>query len=109
MRTHTARSRATPVAAPRLLLITPPMLSVNTPYPATPCLAGFLRNHGVAVAQTDLSLALTLRLFSRDGLARVAELLARTRRRTTTPSVRHFLRHAAAYGASVDAVIRTET
>ncbi|MFZ4396097.1 MAG: B12-binding domain-containing radical SAM protein [Kiritimatiellia bacterium] len=104
---HNAKTRATaPEGASRLLLITPPMLSVNTPYPAMPGLAGFLRNHGFAAAQADLSLALTLRLFSRDGLARVAGVLARTRRRTTTPPVRHFLRHAAAFSASVDSVIR---
>ncbi len=91
--------------AQRLLLITPPMLSFNTPYPATPGLAGFLRSHGIAVAQADLSLALILRLFSRGGLTRVAAVLTGRRRRTATPAVRQFLRHAAEYISTVDAVI----
>ena len=52
----------------RVLLITPPLVQLNTPYPATPVLAGFLQSQGVRVAQADLSLELVLRLFSRKGL-----------------------------------------
>lgn len=52
----------------RVLLITPPMVQLNTPYPATTVLAGFLQLQGIRVAQADLSLELVLRLFSRDGL-----------------------------------------
>ena len=102
---HTAKTRTMRDAAQRLLLITPPMLSVNTPYPATPGLAGFMHSHGIAAAQADLSLALILRLFSRGGLTRVAAVLTGSRRRTATPAVRQFLRHAADYISTVDAVI----
>lgn len=45
------------VKAPvRILLITPPMTQINTPYPATAYLTGFLRDKGFEVDQRDLSL-----------------------------------------------------
>src|SRR6187549_1731329 len=68
----------------RVLLITPPMTQLNTPYPATAYLMGCLRKHAadaVEVAQADLSLELFLRLFSRDGLTAVQAELAGARRR----------------------------
>ena len=39
----------------RLLLLTPPLLQTNTPYPATMHLTGFLRSRGFDVHQRDLS------------------------------------------------------
>ena len=67
----------------RLLLITPPMTQLNTPYPATAYLTGCLRKHvagAVEIAQADLSIELFLRLFSREGLTAVqAELAAAAR------------------------------
>lgn len=39
----------------RLLLLTPPLLQPNTPYPATMHLTGFLRSRGLDVHQRDLS------------------------------------------------------
>ena len=41
---------------PRLLLLTPPLLQPNTPYPATPHLTGFLEGLGLDVHQRDLSI-----------------------------------------------------
>ena len=45
------------------------MVQLNTPYPATAYLMGFLRLHaaelGLELAQADASLTLFLRLFSR--------------------------------------------
>ncbi|HXI60514.1 MAG TPA: hypothetical protein VNO55_30845, partial [Polyangia bacterium] len=85
----------------RILLITPPMTQLNSPYPATAYLTGCLRAHAgsdVTVRQADFSIELFLRLFSRDGLERIRGELAppgrgaRSRARATrsTPaSVRH--------------------
>jgi radical SAM superfamily enzyme YgiQ (UPF0313 family) len=56
---------------PRLLLITPPFTQLNTPYPATVYLTGFLQTNGVPVFQTDLSIETFLALFSRQGLSRL--------------------------------------
>jgi radical SAM superfamily enzyme YgiQ (UPF0313 family) len=86
-----------------VLLITPPLLQPNTPYPATPCLAGFLEAHGIPAAQADLSLELLLRLFSADGLRQVEAAVRRRRRRT--PATRHFLAHAAPCRRAVEPAI----
>jgi len=45
-----------------ILLLTPPFVQLNTPYPATPVLAGFLRSRGYAVEQRDLSLETALEM-----------------------------------------------
>ena len=44
----------------RVLALMPPMVQVNTPYPSTACLTGFLRSRGVEAFQTDLALELVL-------------------------------------------------
>jgi radical SAM superfamily enzyme YgiQ (UPF0313 family) len=60
-----------PSPSPRLLLITPPLTQLNTPYPATAYIKGFLVGRGYEVRQADLSIALVLKLFSKEGLTRV--------------------------------------
>ena len=91
----------------RVLLITPPMTQVNAAYAATPALAGFLRSRGLAtVAQTDLSLELALRLFSRRGVQAVTSALRRQKRVRSKRSVTSFLAQAANYARQVDGVIR---
>ena len=52
------------------------MTQLNTPYPSTAYLTGFLRSRGVDAVQEDLALALILRLLSADGLAAVKECIA---------------------------------
>jgi hypothetical protein len=49
------------------------MTQLNTPYPSTAYLTGFLRSRGISAVQEDLALALVLRLFSRDGLTALRE------------------------------------
>jgi len=56
----------------RVLLITPPLLPPNAPYPATPLLTAFLRRAGWDCRQADLSIELLSRIFSRAGLAELA-------------------------------------
>jgi radical SAM superfamily enzyme YgiQ (UPF0313 family) len=60
-----------PSPSPRLLLLTPPLTQLNTPYPATAYIKGFLVGRGYEVRQADLSIALVLKLFSKEGLTRV--------------------------------------
>lgn len=49
------------------------MVQLNTPYPATPVLTGFLKEQGVVATQYDMSLAVALRMFSREGLETAVE------------------------------------
>ncbi|WP_242693129.1 B12-binding domain-containing radical SAM protein [Sabulibacter ruber] len=62
-------------SAPKILLITPPLTQLNTPYPATAYIKGFLRGRGFDVAQADFGLELVLRLFSRKGLNQVFQAI----------------------------------
>ncbi|MBK8506548.1 MAG: radical SAM protein [Saprospiraceae bacterium] len=55
----------------KIWLITPPFTQINTPYPATCYLKGFLNTLGVQSYQSDLSLEVFLKIFSQDGLARI--------------------------------------
>lgn len=52
----------------KLLLITPPFTQLNTPYPATVYLKGFLNTHHIASYQSDLGIEVILQLFSKKGL-----------------------------------------
>lgn len=52
-----------------ILLITPPFTQLNTPYPATAYLKGFLNSKNISSAQVDLGIEVILALFSRDGLS----------------------------------------
>lgn len=59
----------------KTLLITPPLLQMNSPYPATAYLAGYLRSKGIEVFQKDMSLELLLQLFSPAGLRSIQRSL----------------------------------
>ncbi len=99
----------------RCLLVTPPMVQLNTPYPATAYLTGFLRMHatdlGLEVTQADASLALFLRLFSGPLVARMAHELRRrarmVKKSVSIPlSIAHFLSHADRYVDTVEHAVR---
>jgi hypothetical protein len=51
-----------------VFLITPPFTQLNTPYPATAYLKGFLNTKGISSYQADLGIEVTLALFSNEGL-----------------------------------------
>lgn len=54
-----------------ILLITPPFTQLNTPYPATAYLKGFLNTKGIDAYQMDLGIEVILELFSRSGLVQL--------------------------------------
>jgi Radical SAM superfamily len=89
----------------RVLALIPPMTQLNTPYPSTAYLTGFLRSRGVPAVQEDLALALVLALFSRPGLARVREAARALPPARQTAQVRHFEAAYARYADSVEPVI----
>lgn len=60
---------------PRLLLLTPPFVQTNCPYPATMHLTGFLRTLGCDVHQRDLSIKVTLDIFREYGDETTDELI----------------------------------
>ncbi len=54
-----------------LLLITPPFTQLNTPYPATAYLKGFLNTKEISSFQMDLGIEVILQLFSKEGLTQI--------------------------------------
>lgn len=56
-----------------VFLITPPFTQLNTPYPATAYLKGFLNTKGITSFQADLGIEVTLALFSKQGLQQLFE------------------------------------
>jgi radical SAM superfamily enzyme YgiQ (UPF0313 family) len=74
----------------RVLSIIPPMTQLNTPYPSTAYLTGFLRSRGVDAVQEDLALALVLRLFSPDGLRAIRACIDALPKSKRTPQIKSF-------------------
>ncbi|MTI41827.1 radical SAM protein [Fulvivirga lutimaris] len=62
-----------------LLLITPPFTQLNTPYPATAYLKGFLNTKDIPSHQMDLGIEVILELFSKKNLSRVFEQAEKNR------------------------------
>lgn len=53
----------------KFLLITPPLTQLNTPYPATTALKGFLQSKGYEVVQADLGIEMIDRIYSKAWLS----------------------------------------
>ena len=54
-----------------LLLITPPFTQLNTPYPATAYLKGFLDTKNISSYQIDLGIEVILEIFSKKGVTEI--------------------------------------
>lgn len=63
------------MTSPRVLLLLPPLTQLNTPYPSTAYLTGFLQSRNIAIEQADLGIEMVLRLFSPDGLRTIFQQL----------------------------------
>ena len=60
-----------------VFLITPPFTQLNTPYPATAYLKGFLNTRNIPAFQADLGIEVTLALFSKNGLQTLFQRVSR--------------------------------
>ncbi|MFP8835411.1 B12-binding domain-containing radical SAM protein [Hydrogenophaga sp. XSHU_21] len=85
----------------RVLSVIPPMTQLNTPYPSTAYLTGFLRSRGVDAVQADLALALVLRLFTPTGLDAIRERALATPEGDRSASVHAFLDQFVRYRRSI--------
>lgn len=54
-----------------ILLVSPPFTQLNTPYPATAYLKGFLNTQSIQSTQADLGMETILQLFSKQGLIEI--------------------------------------
>ncbi|MBK7426251.1 MAG: radical SAM protein [Saprospiraceae bacterium] len=58
-----------------IFLLTPPFTQLNTPYPATSYLKGFLNTKGISCFHADLGIEVILKIFSKKGLTEMFELV----------------------------------
>lgn len=62
----------------QILLITPPFTQLNTPYPGTVYLKGFLNTIDVSSFQSDLGIEVILKLFSKQGLTQLFDFVEKS-------------------------------
>ena len=89
-----------------VLSLIPPMTQLNTPYPSTAYLTGFLRSRNIDAVQEDLALALVLRLFTPAGLDAVKTRALAMKEADRSASVHAFLDQFAAYRSTIGPTIR---
>ncbi|MDT7838476.1 B12-binding domain-containing radical SAM protein [Aquabacterium sp. OR-4] len=92
---------AAPPSPMRVLSLIAPMTQLNTPYPSTAYLTGFLRSQGLHAQQDDLALALALALLSPGGLEALRAEAEAQAPRQRTPRVARFLAQFARYRAAI--------
>jgi radical SAM superfamily enzyme YgiQ (UPF0313 family) len=90
----------------RILSIIPPMTQLNTPYPSTAYLTGFLRSRNFHAEQVDLSIGLALQLLSVDGLQDIHRQIDSLARKQHTATTRFFAKHFEIYRATIGPAIR---
>jgi radical SAM superfamily enzyme YgiQ (UPF0313 family) len=95
----------TPGHASRILSLIPPMTQLNTPYPSTAYLTGFLRSRGIAAAQEDLALVLVLRLLSPAGLTQLREHCEAVPVRKRSAAVKSFIAQFDRYEETISPAI----
>jgi hypothetical protein len=85
----------------RVLSVIPPMTQLNTPYPSTAYLTGFLRSRGITAVQEDLALALVLQLLSPEGLRAVAAKVDALPAKKHSPAVQAFAAQRERYFSTI--------
>ena len=90
--------------ASTVLLITPPFTQLNTPYPATAYLKGFLNTKDVTSFQTDLGIEVTIALFSQQGLQQLFGSIASNE--GFSENINRIWTLRAQYMQTIDAAIR---
>jgi radical SAM superfamily enzyme YgiQ (UPF0313 family) len=85
----------------RVLSVIAPMTQLNTPYPSTAYLTGFLRSRGVHAVQEDLALGLALALLSSDGLVAVHAHIIALPERQRSPLAAAFVDRFDRYRATI--------
>lgn len=88
----------------KVLFITPPFTQLNTPYPATAYLKGFLNTINVPCNQADLGIEVILRLFCKKGLTDIFNIAA-SKGSSLSDNAARILRLKPNYLNTIDSVI----
>ena len=88
----------------QVFLITPPFTQLNTPYPATAYIKGFLNTKNISATQADLGIEVILKLFSKTGLENLfSNPIPKTQ--NLTPNCQRILALKGEYIKTIDSVI----
>ena len=89
-----------------ILLITPPFTQLNTPYPATAYLKGFLNTKKISSFQSDLGIEVILEIFSKQGLNEIFETVVKGNKQSQlTDNSKRILALKDDYIKTIDSVI----
>ena len=89
----------------KILSLIPPMTQLNTPYPSTAYLTGFLRSRGFDAVQEDLALALVLGFFTSAGLLEIKDQALKLSEENRSASVNFFLDYFFDYQSTITLAI----
>ncbi len=89
----------------KVLSLIPPMTQLNTPYPSTAYLTGFLRSRNIAAVQEDLALALVLSFFNSAGMSEMRTQALRLAEENRSASANYFLDAFELYQDTIEPVI----
>ena len=88
----------------KIFLITPPFTQLNTPYPATPYLKGFLKSQGYDVFQVDLGIELINAIFSRVGFQELFDAIHQAGKKLS-PNSRRIIKNKENYLQTIGQVM----
>ncbi len=89
----------------KVLSLIPPMTQLNTPYPSTAYLTGFLRSRKIDAVQEDLALALVLSFFTSQGISEIRTQTLNLPEEERSTSVNYFLDYFEIYQDTIEPVI----
>ena len=89
----------------KVLSLIPPMTQLNTPYPSTAYLTGFLRSRKIDAVQEDLALALVLSFFTSQGISEIRTQALNLPEEERSTSVNYFLDYFEIYQDTIEPVI----
>jgi hypothetical protein len=87
-----------------VFLITPPFTQLNTPYPATAYIKGFLNTKGIPSIQADLGIEVTLAMFNKEGLTKLFKAI-KSKEWELSPNCQRILALENNYINTIDQVI----
>ena len=93
------------MSAIKILSLIPPMTQLNTPYPSTAYLTGFLRSQALDAVQDDLALKLVLALLSKHGLDEIRAAALAQPEEERSAGVNVFLDYFARYQRTIEPTI----
>ena len=82
------------------------MTQLNTPYPSTAYITGFLRSRGIDAHQDDLALSLVLSFFSKKGLVEVHQAALAIPEENRSATINFFLDYFEDYQGSIEPTIK---